>query len=132
MINKNTIIRIARPTNDLNRMSQMYKDGLGFEILSEFKDHDGFDGIILGIPESMYHLEFTQNQKIKVVKAPTEENLLVFYISDQREYEHICRNMKDSGFNKVDSLNPYWDRSGSSYEDPDGYRIVIQNDIWDK
>ena len=132
MIGKNTIIRIVRPTNELERISRMYKEGLGFEILSKFKDHDGFDGIILGNMNSTYHLEFTQNKAFKVMGASTEENMIVFYIENQIDYANICSNMERSGFKKVDSVNPYWDLSGSSYEDPEGYRIVIQNGKWEK
>jgi hypothetical protein len=25
------------------------------------------------------------------------------------------------------AFNPYWDRSGRTFEDPDGYRVVLQN-----
>ena len=27
-------------------------------------------------------------------------------------------------------FNPYWDRSGRTFEDPDGYRVVIQRASW--
>ena len=30
----------------------------------------------------------------------------------------------------VKSYNPYWDISGVTFEDPDGYRIVLQNATW--
>ena len=30
----------------------------------------------------------------------------------------------------VPAFNAYWDRSGKTYEDPDGYRIVLQNAAW--
>ncbi|WP_371418616.1 hypothetical protein [Acidisoma sp. S159] len=30
------------------------------------------------------------------------------------------------GFPAVASFNPYWDQLGRTYEDPDGYRVVIQ------
>ena len=132
MINKNTVIRIARPTNELERIAKMYKDGLGLEIISEFRDHDGFDGIILGNKNCIYHLEFTQNKNEKVGGAPTKENLLVFYIESRNDYKKICSDMEMSGFIKVKSVNPYWERSGSSYEDPDGYRVVIYNEKWAK
>lgn len=41
-------LRVARPTDNLTDVAQFYRDGLGFEVLYEFKDHDGFDGIMLG------------------------------------------------------------------------------------
>jgi hypothetical protein len=33
------------------------------------------------------------------------------------------------GFTPVKSWNPYWDDRGRSFEDPDGYRVVIQNAV---
>jgi catechol 2,3-dioxygenase-like lactoylglutathione lyase family enzyme len=37
-------LRVARPTDHLTEIVQFYRDGLGFEVLYEFDDHDGFDG----------------------------------------------------------------------------------------
>jgi hypothetical protein len=39
--------------------------------------------------------------------------------------------MRDAGFAPVSSFNPYWDRDGLTFEDPDGYRAVLQNAPWD-
>jgi len=30
----------------------------------------------------------------------------------------------------VESFNPYWDVHGHTFQDLDGYRVVIQNDEW--
>jgi hypothetical protein len=38
--------------------------------------------------------------------------------------------MQDAGFAPVPSFNPYWDRQGATFEDPDGYRLVLQNAAW--
>jgi hypothetical protein len=38
--------------------------------------------------------------------------------------------MRAAGFKQVASLNPYWDVRGHTYEDQDGYRIVLQNAEW--
>jgi hypothetical protein len=35
--------------------------------------------------------------------------------------------MLAAGFVPVPSFNPYWDRAGLTFEDPDGYRVVLQN-----
>ncbi|HEY9135212.1 MAG TPA: hypothetical protein VIM85_05415 [Pseudomonadales bacterium] len=40
MLPKNTVLRIARPTDQLAKIAQMYIDGLGFEILGQFQDHE--------------------------------------------------------------------------------------------
>jgi prolyl oligopeptidase len=38
--------------------------------------------------------------------------------------------MLGAGFSSVDSFNPYWDRLGRTFEDRDGYRVVIQRELW--
>ena len=45
----------------------------------------------------MYHLEFTHHQGTVVGKAPSQDNLLVFYISDQSEWEKTCDAMLSAG-----------------------------------
>jgi hypothetical protein len=87
----------------------MYAKGLGFAVLAEFKDHRGFDGVILGHPRQAYHIEFTSQQGHEVGKASTQDHLLVFYIPDKNEREAICAQMISAGFRQVPSYNPYWD-----------------------
>ena len=50
-------LRVARPTDDLEAVARFYRDGLGFAELYRFADHDGFDGVMLGLPGAPYHLE---------------------------------------------------------------------------
>ena len=52
-------LRVARPTSDLDAFARMYQEGLGFQELGSFRDHDGFDGVMLGHPGHGYHLELT-------------------------------------------------------------------------
>ena len=130
MIPRNGKLRVARPTDNLAKISEMYINGLGFEHLGKFEDHNGFDGVIIGHPQHLYHLEFTHHRGTKVGKAPTQDNLLVFYIPDQQEWESACVQMENAGFALVPSYNPYWDIAGKTFEDLDGYRIVLQNREW--
>jgi hypothetical protein len=53
------MLRVARPTDNLAAVAEMYRRGMGFALLGAFSDHDGFDGIMLGHPGAAYHLEFT-------------------------------------------------------------------------
>jgi len=122
-------IRITRPTERLEVLRDLYASGLGLRVLGEFHDHDGFDGVMLGHPDHSWHLEFTTSQH-PAGNAPSEENLLVFYYPDTKEWKKRCDIMEAAGFKQVPSLNPYWDNSGRTYEDPDGYRVVIQNAEW--
>lgn len=127
MIPKNSILRIARPTDHLRQLSNMYKDGLGFKELGSFIGHSDFDGILLGHDHLPYHLEFTQHRGSIVGFSSTEDHLLVFYITDQSEWEKACEKMISAGFKHVRSFNPYWDNQGKSFEDIDKYRVVLQN-----
>lgn len=124
-------LRVARPTDDIEGLKPFYIDGLGLEVLYEFIDHDGFDGLMVGQPDCPYHFEFTKKSDHTVGRAPTEDNLLVFYLPDTEQWEQAVRRMKKAGFEPVAAFNPYWDRSGRTFEDPDGYRLVLQNTSWD-
>ena len=126
----NTHLRVARPTDQLEAIVNMYRDGLDLDILGSFEDHQGFDGVMLGNARMDYHFEFTHHRGHPVGRAPTKDNLLVFYIPDRTEWERRVKQMETAGFMPVQSYNPYWDRLGVTFEDPDGYRIVIQNADW--
>ncbi|MFY8151109.1 MAG: VOC family protein, partial [Hyphomicrobiales bacterium] len=54
-------LRVARPSNNLERLLPFYRDGLGFEVIGGFEDHNRWDGIMLGHPGWPYHLEFTRH-----------------------------------------------------------------------
>ncbi|MDX7998066.1 VOC family protein [Xenorhabdus sp. Reich] len=123
---KSTILRIARPTDNLTKIAEMYCKGLNFIILGDFKDHDNFDGIMLGHPDHSWHLEFTHHQNTHVGKAPTKDNLLAFYIEDESEWKQQIKSMQEAEFTLVPSYNPYWDKNGKTFEDIDGYRVVLQ------
>jgi len=124
-------LRVARPTDHLSAISAMYAQGLGLAGVTEVLDHDGFDGAILGSPGDPYHIEFTTRPGHHVGRAPTEEHLLVFYVPDRVEWEAGCVRMIDAGFRAVPSNNPYWDVRGRTFEDLDGYRVVLQNAAWE-
>lgn len=123
-------LRIARPTDNLTALAEMYAQGLGLQVLSQFEDHEGFDGIMLGQPGGPYHLEFTRKTGHTAGRAPTEDNLLVFYLADQAQWEAACRRAEAAGFVPVTSFNPFWDRHGRTFEDLDGYRVVLHNGPW--
>lgn len=125
-----SVLRVARPSDDLEELLRFYRDGLGFDLIGRFEDHEGFDGIILGRSGTPYHLEFTHARGHKVGKAPTQDNLLVFYIPDSDVWAAAVQRMKASGFMPVPAFNPYWDSEGRTFEDPDGYRVVLQRSAW--
>ncbi|MBB5713556.1 VOC family protein [Sphingomonas aerophila] len=123
-------LRVARPTDDLDALLPFYRDGLGFDLLYRFADHDGFDGVMLGREGAPYHFEFTRAHAHRVGRAPTADNLLVFYLPDDAEWGRAVDRMQGAGFRPVPAFNPYWDRAGLTFEDPDGYRVVLQHARW--
>lgn len=124
------VIRFARPSDDLDALIAFYRDGLGFEVLGHFEDHDGFDGVMLGLKGAPYHLEFTRRRGHAAGRAPTQDNLIVLYYPDAGDWQAAVDRMRGAGFAPVKSFNPYWDRNGRTFEDADGYRVVLQNARW--
>ncbi len=123
-------LRIARPVSNLARTKSMYCVGLGLRVLGRFEDHEGFDGIMLGGAGLGFHFEFTHCRAHPVKPSPTPEDLAVFYVADQAEWERACASLLSAGFTRVTSFNPYWEVRGQTFEDPDGYRVVLQNAEW--
>jgi catechol 2,3-dioxygenase-like lactoylglutathione lyase family enzyme len=126
----NTTLRIARPSDDLDALLPFYRDGLGLDLLLRFEDHQGFDGVVLGRTGSPYHFEFTSAKGHRAGRAPTPDNLVVFYIPQEERWRRTVKRMHDAGFPPVPSFNPYWDRHGQTFEDPDGYRVVLSLGSW--
>ena len=124
------ILRIARPSRSLHATAGFYTGALGLEVLEKFTDHLGFDGVILGRAGWPYHLELTRQSEHSVRPRPTAEDLLVIYLPDRVEWENAIRRIRDTGAHPVPSPNPLWDESGLTFEDPDGYRLVIANIGW--
>jgi catechol 2,3-dioxygenase-like lactoylglutathione lyase family enzyme len=123
-------LRIARPVSNLERTVEMYCSGLCLDELGRFLDHEGFDGVMLGERGGGHHLEFTRCRTHPVSPAPTPEDLLVFYLPDAEEWNQACRRMLESGFTEVAPYNPYWASRGRTFEDPDRYRVVLQQTAW--
>src|SRR4051812_10886422 len=123
-------IRIARPTDNLPAVLAFYRDALGFELLFQFEGHDGFDGAMLGHKGAGYHLEFTHKDGHHVGRAPSEDHLLIFYLPDSQEWSRAVARLEALGHKPVKSFNPYWDKKGKTFADPDGYRVVLQNTDW--
>lgn len=85
---------------------------------------------MLGRTGMHYHFEFTYCRSHPIAPTPTHEDLIVFYLADSSEWKAACTNMLAAGFKAVQSLNPYWDANGKTFEDFDGYRVVLQNSEW--
>lgn len=126
------VLRVARPTDQLAAVVRFYRDGLGLAVIASFEDHAGFDGVMLGQPHAPYHLEFTTRRGHSAGRAPSQDNLLVLYLPDADEWRRAVERMAAHGYAPVPSYNPYWDVRGRTFEDPDGYRVVLQNAQWEE
>ena len=126
------VLRVARPTDDIEALLRFYRDGLGLQVLHRFEDHDGFDGVMLGGPGAPWHLEFTRAAGHAAGRAPSPDHLLALYLPQRAEWEAATARMRAAGFAPVAPFNPYWDRNGLTFEDPDGYRVVLHNEAWSR
>lgn len=54
-------VRIARPTDRLPEVERFYCEGIGLRKLGSFENHQGYHGVMIGLPGIPYHLEFTQH-----------------------------------------------------------------------
>lgn len=119
-------VRIARPTDKLQEVVRFYCQGLGLRKLGGFENHNGYDGVMVGLPGLGYHLEFTQHQHGSPCPAPTKDNLLVLYIPDKQSINTVVERLGSMGYPAVEPENPYWkDKGAITIEDPDGWRLVL-------
>ncbi|MEO7095536.1 MAG: VOC family protein [Polyangiales bacterium] len=123
-------LRVARPTENLSEVLRFYRDGLGLEVIGSFDDHEGIDGVMLGRAGLAWHLEFTFHRGHPGGRAPSQDNLLVFYLPDAADWQRAVDRMKATGYAPSKSANPYWDVAGLTFEDVDGYRVVLQRAAW--
>jgi catechol 2,3-dioxygenase-like lactoylglutathione lyase family enzyme len=124
------VLRVARPTDDIEALVRFYAQGLGLDVLCRCEGHDGFDGVMLGRPGAPYHLECARAHDHAAGRAPTQDNLLVFHLPDVAERTAASARMRAAGFEPASAFNPYWVRVGVTCEDPDGYRVALQNAAW--
>jgi uncharacterized glyoxalase superfamily protein PhnB len=123
-------LRIARPTDKLKALIQFYQQGLGLNIIGSFEGHDGYDGVMLGMPDASIHLEFTQHVNGSPCPAPTRDNLLVFYFESKEAYQSAVDQLKQAGAKEVEPENGYWIGKSTSFEDPDGWGVVLFNGLF--
>ena len=119
-------LRVARHTDRLDDVVAFYRDRLRFPEVGRFHDHDGYDGVFLEIPGSGAHLEFTAGGR-HAAPEPHPESLLVLYVGDQEALEATAARL---GTDPVAPANPYWAEHGMSFEDPDGFRVVLVPERW--
>lgn len=118
------VLRYARHTTDLKRIETFYTNMIGLQKLGKFENHNGYDGVFLGYPGSLWHLEFTVSTDIPERKFD-DDDLLVFYVFSEIEMASIKRRIEREQIQTEVPKNPYWKNNGIMISDPDGYKIVF-------
>lgn len=119
-------VRVARQTGRLAEVVAFYRDGLGLAEIARFDNHDGYSGVMVDLPGTGAHLEFTATAHHTPPVAHVED-LLVLYLGSRVE---VDRMVARTGAAPVVSANPYWDRVGVTVADPDGFRVVLVAGSW--
>lgn len=120
-------LRVARHTERLDELVAFYRDGLGLRELGGFRDHGGYDGVFLEVPGTGAHLELTTGG-VHDAPAPHPESLLVLYLGDDAAVRTVAARL---GREPVAPANPYWAEHGMTFEDPDGFRVVLVPERWE-
>jgi catechol 2,3-dioxygenase-like lactoylglutathione lyase family enzyme len=126
-MNPQAPLRIARPSRDLGAAQRFWVTGLGLSVLFRAERPGEPALLMLGWPEAGWHLELVATD---VEPCPTEEDLLVLYLGEPVSPEWSAR-IESAGGRRVTARNPYWDQWGVTFEDPDGYRLVLSHRTWD-
>jgi len=119
-------VRVARHTQRLEQVVAFYRDGIGLPEIGGFEGHDGYDGVFLAVPGTGLHLEFTTGGDHGAPSAHPE-SLLVLYLGDEEAVRAVGQRL---GAAPVAPANPYWAEHGVTFEDPDGFRVVLVPERW--
>jgi len=121
-------LRVAHPTRDLDAAAAFYQL-LGLPVLASFQDHDGYSGVVLGMPDSSRQLELVFREG--ETPSPTAEDQLVFYLGSSERVKAVAAGTRAAGFEPSVAPNPYWGATGAvCFIDPDGYWVVLSPQAW--
>ncbi len=125
-----TQVRIARSTRRLDEVLRFYRDAVGLPVLGGFEGHDGYDGVMLGLPGSDCHLELTDDGGRHAPSSPGPESLLVLYFPDASARDEVVSRLAAHGHHPVPPANPYWIGKAVTVPDPDGFLVVLFAGRW--
>jgi catechol 2,3-dioxygenase-like lactoylglutathione lyase family enzyme len=121
-------LRVARHTERLDEVVAFYRDGIGLTEIGGFRDHDGYDGVFLAVPGAAAHIELTAGGGHRAPQ-PHPESLLVLYLGDEAAVRTVASRL---GVDPIEPANPYWAEHGSTFQDPDGFRVVLVPERWEQ
>jgi GNAT superfamily N-acetyltransferase/catechol 2,3-dioxygenase-like lactoylglutathione lyase family enzyme len=119
-------LRVARHTERLEALVRFYRDGLGLLEIGGFRGHDGYHGVFLEVPGTGTHLELTAGGG-HGAPLPHPESLLVLYLGDAQAVQTVSTRL---GVDPIPPANPYWGEHGTTFQDPDGFRVVFVPERW--
>ncbi|WP_264523900.1 VOC family protein [Flavobacterium sp. N502536] len=117
-------LRVARHTDNIEKMVDFYVNILGFEVLGSFQNHKNYDGVFLGMLGLDWHFEFTQS-KTKANHTFDEDDVIVLYPKTIIDYNELVDRVERNNISILTATNPFWNENGKMFLDPDGYRIVL-------
>lgn len=119
-------VRFARPTAKYDEAMVFYRDVLGLPVLAQWRGHEGYDGIVLGLPDTPVHMELLQHGIPPRIPEPDPENQLVLYLRGTDAVDSAVQRLARHGHHPVAAANPYWpDHGAVLFEDPDGWLVVL-------
>jgi hypothetical protein len=83
--------------------------------------------VSLAVPGTAVHLELTAGGRHSP-PSPHPESLLVLYLGDQASVQTVAARL---GVDPVPPANPYWAEHGLTFEDPDGFPVVLVPEHWE-
>ncbi|MCD9573923.1 VOC family protein [Flavobacterium soyae] len=119
-------LRVARHTNDLEKIENFYVNVLGFERLGDFQNHNNYDGIFIGKSGLDWHFEFTQSHT-EANHSFDEDDVIILYPKTISDYNELIHKLIRHNIATITATNPFWNENGKMIQDPDGYRIVISS-----
>lgn len=120
-----TSMRVARPVQAIGASLEFYVEILGLEHLGGFHDHEGYDGAFVGVTGADWHVELTSHSTGSPPPSPTDEDLLVLYLS-LGDVAAAAGRLAAAGSPPLRHANPYWASVGAVVvRDPDRYLLVL-------
>lgn len=116
--------RRAQHTANLDRIKEFYTSILGFIVLGEFTNHDGYNGAFLGFNNENWELEFTEDGN-EPIHSCDEDDLIVFYPETLYQFETVLSAIQTAELPVYEPKNPYWKTNGICIKDPDGFGIIV-------
>jgi catechol 2,3-dioxygenase-like lactoylglutathione lyase family enzyme len=117
-------LRVARHTNNLEKIEDFYVNILGFQLLGVFQNHHKHDGLFIGKVGLDWHFEFTKSDKAGH-QVFDQDDVIVLYPKTILDYNELVDRLEHHHISSITGPHNFWNESGKMFLDPDGYRIVL-------